>query len=226
MGTAKAIRFSTAWHGLWLREHATGRNELADVAYKHDAGACRTTTAVLASGANPPAVKAGCSDCRDRTGAHESRVLTGFRLPSPNDTVCVLVRRTGPERPTNQKTINRPVNGLSRPPSPAPAWAHVGDAMSKVTLPIPGIVHIPSHTGSERARIWSRTDLACGPRSTEAKIQNLGAETRSPLLIASPIQARVGVIPPITYWPEIKRYSAKYDILTGDGRSDLRLRRT
>ncbi len=81
-------------------------------------------------------------------------------------------------------------------------------------LPIPGIVHIdqpnwyleggdmtPEEFGIERAR------------QLEKKIEEIGPE-RVAAFIAEPIQGAGGVIvPPETYWPEIKRILAKYDIL-------------
>ncbi len=94
-------------------------------------------------------------------------------------------------------------------------------------LPIPGIEHIPQpyyfeHQGNlsaeefgiERARELERRIEAVGPQRVAA-------------FIGEPIQGAGGVIiPPSTYWPEIKRICAKYGILliadeviTGFGRT-------
>ncbi|HIC65261.1 MAG TPA: aminotransferase class III-fold pyridoxal phosphate-dependent enzyme, partial [Paracoccus sp.] len=81
-------------------------------------------------------------------------------------------------------------------------------------LPIPGIVHIdqpdwwseggdmtPEEFGLERAR------------QLEAKIEEIGPD-KVAAFIAEPVQGAGGVIvPPETYWPEINRILAKYDIL-------------
>jgi putrescine aminotransferase len=82
------------------------------------------------------------------------------------------------------------------------------------SLPIPDIEHIgqpnwwaeggdapPEEFGLARAR------------ELEAKIEELG-ETRVAAFIAEPIQGAGGVIvPPDSYWPEIKRICDKYEIL-------------
>ncbi len=81
-------------------------------------------------------------------------------------------------------------------------------------MPIPGIVHIdqpnwfleggdmtPEAFGIERAR------------QLEAKIAELGAD-KVAAFIAEPVQGAGGVIiPPESYWPEIKRICAEHDIL-------------
>ena len=81
-------------------------------------------------------------------------------------------------------------------------------------LPIPGIVHIPQpywfgeggDMSPDEFGIWAAKQL-------EKKIEELG-ENKVAAFIAEPIQGAGGVIiPPKTYWPEIKRICAKYDIL-------------
>tara|TARA_Y100000813_G_scaffold179834_1_gene147823 strand:- start:1243 stop:2106 length:864 start_codon:yes stop_codon:yes gene_type:complete len=81
-------------------------------------------------------------------------------------------------------------------------------------LPIPGIVHIPQpywygeggDMSPDEFGIWAAQQL-------EAKILELGIDQVA-AFIAEPIQGAGGVIiPPDTYWPEIKRILAKYEIL-------------
>jgi putrescine---pyruvate transaminase len=85
---------------------------------------------------------------------------------------------------------------------------------ARVNLPLPLFEHV-------EAPYWYDSDGALSPeafgveaaRSVERKILELGAD-KVAAFIGEPIQGAGGVIvPPETYWPEIQRICAKYDIL-------------
>jgi len=89
------------------------------------------------------------------------------------------------------------------------AWMH-----SQGGLPIPDIVHIDQpywyHEGGDEAPDEFGIRIA---RQLESKIHELGPD-RVAAFIAEPIQGSGGVIvPPSTYWPEVKRICAENEIL-------------
>ena len=81
-------------------------------------------------------------------------------------------------------------------------------------LPIPGIVHINQPYWYGEGGDMSPEDFGLKvARELEEKILELGEE-KVAAFIAEPIQGAGGVIvPPSTYWPEVKRILDKYDIL-------------
>jgi putrescine aminotransferase len=81
-------------------------------------------------------------------------------------------------------------------------------------LPIPDIVHIEQPYWFENGRQMSPEDYGIkAARALAAKIDELGEE-RIAAFIAEPIQGAGGVIiPPETYWPEVKKILADREIL-------------
>ena len=81
-------------------------------------------------------------------------------------------------------------------------------------LPIPGIVHIEQPYWFENAQGLSPREYGVkAARALEHKLDELG-DDRVAAFIAEPIQGAGGVIiPPESYWPEIKRILDERDIL-------------
>lgn len=81
-------------------------------------------------------------------------------------------------------------------------------------MPIPDIVHIdPPYWYMEGGDMTPEDFGIARARQLEAKIAELGAD-RVAAFIAEPVQGAGGVIiPPESYWPEIKRICAEHDIL-------------
>lgn len=81
-------------------------------------------------------------------------------------------------------------------------------------LPIPGIVHIDQpYWFGEGAELTPEAFGIQAAKALEEKILELG-EDQVAAFIAEPVQGAGGVIiPPSTYWPEIKKVLAKYDVL-------------
>jgi len=94
-------------------------------------------------------------------------------------------------------------------------------------LPIPDIVHIDQPAWFAEGGAMGAHDFGIArARQLEAKIAEVGAENVA-AFIAEPVQGAGGVIvPPDSYWPEVKRILAAHDILfiadeviTGFGRT-------
>ncbi|MCS5601218.1 MAG: aspartate aminotransferase family protein [Paracoccus sp.] len=132
-----------------------------------------------------------------------------------NDTNLRIVRHfwAAQGQPEKQVVISR-WNGYHGSTMGAASLGGMKGMHAQGGLPIPGIVHIdqpdwwseggdmtPEEFGLERAR------------QLEAKIEEIGPD-KVAAFIAEPVQGAGGVIvPPETYWPEINRILAKYDIL-------------
>ncbi|SMD11216.1 aspartate aminotransferase family protein [Rhizobium sp. RU36D] len=88
-------------------------------------------------------------------------------------------------------------------------WMH-----EQGNLPIPGVVHINQPYWYAEGGDLSPEDYGIKiARELEDKILELG-EDKVAAFVAEPIQGAGGVIvPPSTYWPEIKRICDKYEIL-------------
>lgn len=85
---------------------------------------------------------------------------------------------------------------------------------SQADLPLPGFVHV-------QAPYWYRHGGELSPeefgvhaaRALEEKIRELGPEAVA-AFIGEPVQGAGGlIVPPSTYWPEIQRICAEYDVL-------------
>ena len=132
-----------------------------------------------------------------------------------NDTNLRMVRHywAAQGKPEKQVVISR-WNGYHGSTMGAGSLGGMKGIHAQGGLPIPGIVHIdqpdwwseggdmsPEEFGLERAR------------QLEAKIEEIGPD-KVAAFIAEPVQGAGGVIvPPDSYWPEINRILAKYDIL-------------
>jgi len=81
-------------------------------------------------------------------------------------------------------------------------------------LPIPGIVHINQPSYAEHGVGMTPEEFGVHAASwLEERIKELGPD-KVAAFIGEPIQGAGGVIiPPVTYWPEIRRICDKYDIL-------------
>jgi putrescine aminotransferase len=198
--------------GLWCVSIGYGRTELADAAYKQMLELPYYNSFFQC--ANPPAVKLATA-IAEIAPAHMNHVFFTGSGSEANDTVLRMVRRYWDlqGQPTKKTIIGR-VNGYHGSTVAGASLGGMSVMHEQGDLPIPGIVHIPQpywfgeggDMSPDEFGIWAAQQL-------EAKIQELG-EDQVAAFIAEPIQGAGGVIiPPDTYWPEIKRILAKYDIL-------------
>ncbi len=198
--------------GLWCVNIGYGRTELAEVAYKQMLELPYYNSFFQC--ANPPAVHLAKA-IAEVAPAHMNHVFFTGSGSESNDTVLRMVRRYWDLKgKPGKKTIISRINGYHGSTVAGASLGGMSVMHEQGDLPIPGIVHIPQpywygeggDMDPEEFGLWAARQL-------EAKIEELG-EDKVAAFIAEPIQGAGGVIiPPSTYWPEIKRILAKYDIL-------------
>ncbi|WP_445398051.1 aspartate aminotransferase family protein [Zobellella sp. An-6] len=132
-----------------------------------------------------------------------------------NDTVVRMVRHywASQGQPGRQVIISRH-NAYHGSTLAGAALGGMKPMHAQGGLPLPDIVHIdqPYHFGEGQGQDPHAFGLARA-RQLEQKILELGPE-RVAAFIGEPIQGAGGVIiPPASYWPEIKRICKQYDIL-------------
>ncbi|SDU32042.1 aspartate aminotransferase family protein [Halopseudomonas salegens] len=205
-------RILDAMAGLWCVNVGYGRTELAEAAYRQMLELPYYNSFFQC--ANPPAVRLA-SAIADIAPAHMNRVFFAGSGSEANDTVLRMVRRYWDLKGQPQKkTVIGRINGYHGSTVAGASLGGMKPMHAQGDLPIPGIVHIPQPywfgEGGEQSPedfgIWAAQQL-------EAKILELGVDQVA-AFIAEPIQGAGGVIvPPATYWPEVKRILDAYEIL-------------
>lgn len=131
-----------------------------------------------------------------------------------NDTVLRMVRRYWDlkDKPAKRMVISR-VNGYHGSTIGGASLGGMG-FMHKQFETLPYITHIRQPYWYGEGREHTREDFGViAARALEDKILELGPDNVA-AFIAEPVQGAGGVvIAPETYWPEVKRIIAKYDIL-------------
>jgi putrescine aminotransferase len=198
--------------GLWCVNIGYGRKELAEVAYRQMQELPYYNNFFQCS--TPPAVELA-ELLSEVTPAHLNHAFFTGSGSDSNDTVLRMVRYYWKllGKPYKKVIISRQnayhgstVAGASL--SGMTAMHEQGD------LPIPGIVHIeqPYHFGNAPDMDPNEYGIQAA-RELEKKIGEVG-ECNVAAFIAEPIQGAGGVIiPPESYWPEIKRICAEREIL-------------
>jgi len=198
--------------GLWCVNIGYGRRELADAAYEQMLELPYYNSFFQC--ANPPAVKLA-SAIAAIAPEHMNHVFFTGSGSESNDTVLRMVRRYWDlkGKPTKKTIIGR-VNGYHGSTVAGASLGGMSVMHEQGDLPIPGIVHIPQPYWFGEGGDMSPDEFGIwAARQLEAKILELG-EDKVAAFIAEPIQGAGGVvIPPDTYWPEIKRILARHDIL-------------
>ena len=211
--------------GLWCVNLGYGRQELIDAATQQMAQLPFYNSFFQCT--HPPAIRLA-ELLAQVTPPHLNRVFFTGSGSEANDTVIRMVRHYWTVLGQPQRTVlisrENAYHGSTMGGASLGGMAYMH---KQGGLPIPGIEHIPQpyyydyqgnltaeEFGIERARDLERRIEAIGP-------QNVAA------FIGEPIQGAGGVImPPASYWPEIRRICAKYGILlvvdeviTGFGRT-------
>ena len=198
--------------GLWCVNIGYGRKELAEAAYQQMLKLPYYNSFFQC--ANPPAIELATA-IAEVAPEHMNHVFFTGSGSESNDTVLRMVRRYWDlkGKPTKKTIISR-INGYHGSTVAGASLGGMSVMHEQGDLPIPGIVHIPQpywygeggDLSPDEFGIWAAQQL-------EAKILELGIDQVA-AFIAEPIQGAGGVIiPPDTYWPEIKRILAKYEIL-------------
>lgn len=206
-----------AMAGLWCVNLGYGRKELVDIATEQMTELpyynlfFKTTHA--------PAAKLA-EKITSLAPAHMNKVFFTGSGSEANDTVFRMVRRFWDleGKPTKKTFISRE-NAYHGSTVVGASLGGMGYMHSQGDLPIAGVEHIEQPYFFKEVSSKEGVDLTPeefgiqAAQSLEAKILELG-ENNIAAFIAEPFQGAGGVIvPPSTYWPEVKRILAKYDIL-------------
>ncbi|MCW8833529.1 MAG: aminotransferase class III-fold pyridoxal phosphate-dependent enzyme, partial [Colwellia sp.] len=201
-----------AMAGLWCVNLGYGRQELVDVATAQMTELpyynlfFKTTHA--------PAAKLA-EKITSLAPAHMNKVFFTGSGSEANDTVFRMVRRFWDlEGKPSKKTFISRENAYHGSTVVGASLGGMGYMHEQGDLPIAGVEHIDQpYYFKEGDGLTPEAFGIKAAQSLEAKILELGEENIA-AFIAEPFQGAGGVIvPPTTYWPEIKRILAKYDIL-------------
>ncbi len=201
-----------AMAGLWCVNLGYGRQELVDVA------AAQMTELpyynLFFKTTHAPAAKLA-EKITSLAPAHMNKVFFTGSGSEANDTVFRMVRRYWDlkDKPTKKTFISRE-NAYHGSTVVGASLGGMGYMHEQGDLPIEGIAHIAQPYYFKEGQGLTPEEFGLKAAQTlETKILELGEENVA-AFIAEPFQGAGGVIiPPSTYWPEIKRILAKYDIL-------------
>ncbi|WP_443147519.1 aspartate aminotransferase family protein [Prosthecomicrobium sp. N25] len=211
--------------GLWCTNVGHGRREIADAVH-----AQMTELAYYNSffkTTNAPAIRLA-EKLAALAPEHVNRVFFCGSGSEANDTVLRMVRYYWAlkGKPSKQIVISRR-NAYHGSTVAGASLGGMAPMHGQGGLPIPGIVHIQQPYWFGEGGDLSPDEFGVvAARELERMIHTLGIDNVA-AFIAEPIQGAGGVIiPPETYWPEIKRICARHDILlvadeviTGFGRT-------
>jgi len=198
--------------GLWCSNVGHGREEIAEAVYEQMKELAYYNSFFKTS--NPPAIMLA-EKLAELAPPHLNRVFFCGSGSEANDTVVRLVRYYWSLLGKPEKTViiarQNAYHGSTM------AGASLGGMQpmhAQGGMPIPGIVHIPQpYWFGEGGDMTPEVFGLWAARQLEIKIEEMGPD-KIAAFIAEPIQGAGGVIiPPSTYWPEVKRICAKYDIL-------------
>jgi putrescine aminotransferase len=199
--------------GLWCVNVGYGRKELAEAAYRQMLELPYYNT--FFKTATPPAVELS-EKLAQIAPAALNRVFYGSSGSESNDTVVRMIRRYWNLMGKPEKT-----HIVSR------TYAYHGSTMASASLggmvpmqegfglPLPGFHHVmPPYWFDFADKDESPEDFGRrAAKAVEDKILEIGPE-KVGAFVGEPIQGAGGVIvPPETYWPEIRRICRQYDVL-------------
>jgi putrescine aminotransferase len=211
--------------GLWCVNLGYGRKELIDAASAQMAELPFYNSFFQC--AHPPAIRLA-ELLAEVTPPHMQHVFFTCSGSEANDTVLRMVRHywTVAGKPDRTVVISRE-NAYHGSTMGGASLGGMASMHKQGGLPIPGIEHIPQPYYFEHRGNLSAAEFGIErARELERRIETVGAD-KVAAFIGEPIQGAGGVIiPPETYWPEVRRICEKYDILlvideviTGFGRT-------
>ena len=211
--------------GLWCCNIGHGRTELADAAYQQMLQLSYYNTFFMTS--HPPVI-ALAERIAQLSPEHMNHVFFASGGSEANDTNIRMVRHywAAQGKPEKSVIISRR-NAYHGSTMGGASLGGMGGMHAQGGLPIPGIVHIDQpNWWSEGGDLSPEEFGIARARQLADKIAEIG-EDKVAAFIAEPIQGAGGVIiPPDSYWPEVKRILEAHDILfiadeviTGFGRT-------
>jgi putrescine aminotransferase len=201
-----------AMAGLWCVNVGYGRQSIVDAASQQMQKLPFYNSFFQCS--HPPAIELA-QKIASLAPAHMNNVFFTGSGSESNDTNLRMVRRYWDLKgKPNKKTIISRVNAYHGSTVAGASLGGMSGMHEQGDLPIPGVVHIAQPYWYAEGKDLSAEAFGLQTaQALEAKIIELG-EDNVAAFIAEPFQGAGGVIiPPSTYWPEIKRILAKYDIL-------------
>ena len=205
-------RYLDGMAGLWCTNVGHGQTAIADAVHEQMKELAFYNSFFKTT--NAPAIRLA-EKLATLAPAHINHVFFCGSGSEANDTVVRLVRHYWAlkGKPAKDVIIARH-NAYHGSTMAGASLGGMKPMHSQGGMPIPGIVHIPQPYWFGEGGDMTQFDFGIwAARQLEQKIEELG-EDRVAAFIAEPIQGAGGVIiPPESYWPEIKRICEKYDIL-------------
>lgn len=198
--------------GLWCVNVGHGRQEIVDAVARQMTQLDYYNTFFQTT--HPPAI-ALAARLAEITPDHVNHVFYAGSGSEANDTVVRMVRHywASKGQPDKHIIISRK-NGYHGSTMAGASLGGMGFMHAQGGLPIPGIVHIDQPYWYGEGGDMSPEEFGLArARQLETEIDRLG-EKKVAAFIAEPVQGAGGVIiPPDSYWPEVKRILDERDIL-------------
>jgi len=200
--------------GLWCVNVGHGRQEIVDAVRAQMSELSYYNTFFKTS--HPPVIELS-EMLAEIAPAHMNMVFYGGSGSDANDTVLRMVRTYWDilGKPDKKTVISRK-NAYHGSTMAGASLGGMGAMHGQGGLPIPGIHHIdqPYFFGEGMKTGMSEDEFGLwAARELDRAIDEIG-EDNVAAFIAEPIQGAGGVIiPPATYWPEVKRILERRDIL-------------
>lgn len=198
--------------GLWCVQVGHGRREIADAVWAQMDRLSFYNTFFKTT--HEPVVRLSAMLAELMPGSI-SKVFFGTSGSDSNDTILRMVRTYWDLMGKgDKKTVISRKNAYHGSTVAAASLGGMAAMHAQSGMPIPDIVHIAQPYWFGEGMAMSRDEFGLiAARSLEREIDTIG-EDRIAAFIAEPIQGAGGVIiPPETYWPEVRRILAERDIL-------------
>lgn len=198
--------------GLWCTNVGYGRRELADAAYEQMLKLPYYNT--FFNTATMPSVELS-GVLADLTPGELEHVFYASSGSEANDTIVRMVRHywNMKGKPGKKTFISREhaYHGSTMAAASLGGMSYMHD---QADLPLPGFTHVmPPYWYVFGENMTPEAFGLAAARAVEDRILEIGADTVA-AFIGEPVQGAGGVIiPPETYWPEIRRICRKHDIL-------------
>ena len=198
--------------GLWSVNVGYGRKELADAAYRQLLDLPYYNTFFQST--NPPAAELAAKLAEITPGSLK-HVFFANSGSEANDSVVKIVRYYWNlcGRPEKKTIIGRR-HGYHGVTLAAASLSGLSFMHPQADLPLPGFEHVDAPYWFDHEGDIDPDEFGLhAARALEEKILKLGPD-RVAAFIGEPIQGAGGVIvPPASYWPEVQRICAEYNVL-------------
>jgi putrescine aminotransferase len=192
--------------GLWCVNVGHGRQEIGEAVRAQMSELSYYNTFFKTT--HPPVIELS-EMLSDLAPEHMNMVFYGGSGSEANDTIFAWYATIGTLKGSRKRrpssAARTPITARPWPAHPSAAWAA---CISRATCRLPAFITSTSPTGSAKACMtgMSEDEFGSGPHANSNAPLTRSAKTMIAAFIAEPIQGAGGVIiPPATYWPEVKR---------------------